>query len=216
MSNRKLFQGLIFAFAGTQSKPEQEIRTIISQYAGSIAETVSDKVTHVLSSDEMASVLGSSHKLQFFPEFETQVATATMYSVPIVSGHFLQACIDAGKIVDIGPFLIFGSLTKEFTAQSKLDARVQDLVRLIFDKTSQQQAILEMNLDSSKIVNVTQSTISSAYKVLSDIEKAIQLKSIKRSQDEAQKKIARLVETVLQFDSSYCNTNNRNGRSNER
>ncbi len=56
----------------------------------------------------MASVLGSSHKSQFFPGFETQVATAMLYSVPIVSGHFIQACIEQGKIVDIGPYLIFG------------------------------------------------------------------------------------------------------------
>jgi hypothetical protein len=65
---------------------------------------------------------------------------------------------------------------------------VQELVRLIFDKTAQQQAILEMNLDSTRIASVNQSSITQAYKILSEIEKAIQLKAIKRSQDEAQRK----------------------------
>ncbi len=71
---------------------------------------------------------------------------------------------------------------------TKTVKRVQDLVRLVFDKTSQQQAILEMNLDSTKIGNVSQTSITSAYKLLTEIEKAIQLKAIKRSQEEAQKK----------------------------
>jgi hypothetical protein len=69
----------------------------------------------------MASVWGNSFKMQFFPDFEAQVTAATMYAIPIVSGHFVDACIEAGKLVDIGNFLVFGSLTKELSAQSKLD-----------------------------------------------------------------------------------------------
>jgi hypothetical protein len=56
----------------------------------------------------MASVLDNPYKLQFFPEFEAQVSSATMYHIPIVNGQYLQACLDEKKILDIAPFLITG------------------------------------------------------------------------------------------------------------
>lgn len=66
--------------------------------------------------------------------------------------------------------------------------RVQDLVSLLFDKAAQQQAILELSLDSTRLSSVTQSHIKQAMTLLAEIEKAIQLKTIKKSQEQAQQK----------------------------
>jgi hypothetical protein len=65
---------------------------------------------------------------------------------------------------------------------------VQDIVRMIFDKTAQQQAMIELSLDPARVASVTERQIKEAFTVLSEIEKSIQLKNIKKSQDEAQRK----------------------------
>lgn len=59
---------------------------------------------------------------------------------------------------------------------------------MLFDKAAQQQAILELSLDPNRISSVTQNHIKDAMSILTEIERAIQLKSIKKSQEEAQKK----------------------------
>jgi len=190
--SKKIFQGVVFLLAGSQWQPEHIVRNLISQYGGTIELSVSDRVSYLLSSDEMASVYGNPYKLQFFPDFENQVEMANVYHIPIVNGSFLQACIDAGKIVEVGPFLIFGGLAKQVDTQSNLDPRVQEIVKLIFDKTAQQQAIVDMNLDSSRVMTITAANIQAAYSLLSETEKYIQMKSVKKTQDEATQKLSSL------------------------
>lgn len=66
---------------------------------------------------------------------------------------------------------------KDF-APSKLDAQVQDFVKLIFNKTLMEQAVAANGFDVKKLPlgDLSQETIQKGYLVLSEIEKAIENK----------------------------------------
>lgn len=55
--------------------------------------------------------------------------------------------------------------------------RVQEVVMMIFDKAAQQQSLIDLQLDSRQIASVTDSKIKEAYKLLNQLENAIQLKN---------------------------------------
>jgi len=187
----KIFQGLVFVFAGVQCYPVDELKKMIEDNGGIIFKEITEQVNYVLSSFEMASVWGNDFKIQFFENFKSIFTEATFYSIPIVSGHFIQASIDAGMLVNDESFFIFEK-PNQISTQSKLDPRVQDLISLIFDKSAQQQTILELNLDSSRFESISENNITSAFELLSELEKSVQLKSIKRNQQESQKKLEEL------------------------
>lgn len=149
-------------------------------------------VTHVLSSDSMASVHGNSYKAQFFPLFESQIEAAEMCSVPVISGRWLEASIRAGKLLSTASYLVFGQGDTAVNLESKLEPRVQQLVQMLFDESAQQHAMLSLDLDSSRIASVSDASIRSAYTCLSNIEDAIALKTIKSSQDQATADLSRL------------------------
>src|SRR3990167_7368915 len=68
------------------------------------------------------------------------------------------------------------SLPKEIELKpSKLDPRVQDLMNLIFDTTSLQNAMADMNLDLNKMPlgKLSKSNIKSGYSTLTEIEKIL-------------------------------------------
>lgn len=116
-----IFSGSCFSFAGTQDLPEKILIELILKHGGKFESQVTESVTHVLSSDSMASVWGNPYKLQFFPDFDNQVSAATVYSIPIVSGAFIEACISANRLLDVADFLIFGAPSEQLETKSKLD-----------------------------------------------------------------------------------------------
>ncbi len=69
--------------------------------------------------------------------------------------------------------------------ESTLDTRVQSLVNLLFDQNQQASAISSLNMDPSKILNLNESHITQAFKVLSELEPQIQKKGIKIYQEAA-------------------------------
>jgi Poly(ADP-ribose) polymerase catalytic domain/Poly(ADP-ribose) polymerase, regulatory domain len=201
---------LIFAHGGKLSKSEHaadvDLMTLLMNSGGrdtseekevdleglGYGVDVSADVTHVLSSDEMAGVYGNSYKAQFFPTFGNQIEQAEILSIPVVSGRWMEASVRAGKLLSTAPYLIFGHNETDVNLESKLEPRVQELVGHLFDESAQQHAMLSMDLDSSRIANVTEDSIRRAYTLLSDMGDAIALKSVKSSQAKATEDLQRL------------------------
>eukprot|EP01119_Soliformovum_irregulare_P016796 TRINITY_DN4910_c0_g1_i3.p1 TRINITY_DN4910_c0_g1~~TRINITY_DN4910_c0_g1_i3.p1 ORF type:complete len:491 (+),score=183.31 TRINITY_DN4910_c0_g1_i3:178-1473(+) len=140
----------------------------------------------------MANVFGNPYKMQFFPQFESQIRAAKMFRTPIVDGRFLDACIQGKRLLDVREHLIFPGDAKAIEIESELDPRVQSLIEVIFDKSAQRSSIAALHLDPIQLPSLTESSITQAYTILSNIDKAIELKSDPSLQAAAQAELVQL------------------------
>jgi poly [ADP-ribose] polymerase len=175
-------QGTEFFIAGTLTNPANfEAREIIIAHGGRISESLGRNVRFVLSSEDMADVYHNTYKLQFFPTFKEQIEQAHMWNIPIVTFEFVAQSVAKGSLIPHQQYLIKAlvvDLESKFkinsSVPSDLPPKVQDLIKTLFDEKEMDRSLVDMGLDVRKIKLIDQTKISSAYKVLQEIEAKLQ------------------------------------------
>lgn len=87
-----MFENTVFCLTGTMSVPRKVIESNIKGYGGSVASSVTGKVTHLVATSSEAGT--SKYK------------KAEANGIPIVVEGYLDACKNAGSLLDPTPYLV--------------------------------------------------------------------------------------------------------------
>ncbi|EKX44421.1 hypothetical protein GUITHDRAFT_109542 [Guillardia theta CCMP2712] len=91
-----VFHGMVFAFSGKFTRPQQTLKELVELGSGSCAQSVTQKVTHVITTQ---AALDSEKRA-------AALATAIGKGLPLVKEDFLSACIEKGKLVDMNEYVL--------------------------------------------------------------------------------------------------------------
>jgi len=199
MSGRSnTLNGLVFSFAGNFNCSNQDVIQQIQNHGGRYQEEINGNVKLVLSCEEMGFVYTNPYKLQFLPSLQVAVEKAQLHNIPIVEISYLEECITKKKILDHSQFLIPDfvvdveskfKIKKE--AESSLDPRVQEIVKLLFDQKEIDRSLVDLGLDVRKISSITQKSIKDAYGILKSLEGQLQ-PSPTQTKDEHERELKRV------------------------
>eukprot|EP01125_Pyxidicula_operculata_P022922 TRINITY_DN9686_c0_g1_i3.p1 TRINITY_DN9686_c0_g1~~TRINITY_DN9686_c0_g1_i3.p1 ORF type:complete len:514 (+),score=92.79 TRINITY_DN9686_c0_g1_i3:227-1543(+) len=129
----------------------------------------------------MAAVWVNPYKLQFMDNLKDAIEKAQTYSIPIVDEKYLDDCIAQSRVLDTKQYLIPAfvvDVESKFRvkqeAQSSLDPRVQELVKMLFDQKEIDRSLVDLGVDVRRIGEITQTSIKNAYGVLKKLESMLQ------------------------------------------